>query len=117
MSTSVVTPPMRRKAEALAELVPMFTRGRTSQRHRLLSSPSATAVTVAHCAQRSRLHLRRLHRRCGVCTHQLAVATVQQRAEAASIAAAQPAPAKSAQAIYESYGPFGPASRRRARSR
>jgi hypothetical protein len=45
--------------------------------------------------------------RNGVCTHQLAVATFQQRQEAARIAAAQPV-RKSAQQIYAEAGPFGP---------
>jgi hypothetical protein len=45
--------------------------------------------------------------RRGVCTHQMAVASIHQRAEAARIAAAQPV-RESAQQLFAEAGPFGP---------
>src|SRR5215208_5666951 len=101
MAVGTVTPAMRKKAEALAELVPTFTKGRAKDGIHFVIVPSSDDP------------LHKGHRtnglgctcvgfdRNGTCTHQRAVALVRQRQEAARIAAAQaqrPAP-KSAQQI------------------
>lgn len=106
MATGTVTPAMRRKAEALAELVPTFPKGRAKDGIGFVIVPSSDDP------------LHKGHRtnglgctctgydRNGICTHALAVATHEQRREAARIAAAQPV-RKSAQQRYEEAGPFG----------
>jgi hypothetical protein len=108
MTAVTVTPAMRRKAEALAELVPVLPRGRDKQTGiRYVTIPSSDdPIRKGHntnglgCTCDG-------HRRRGVCTHQLAVAAYQQRQEAARIAAAQPV-RKSAQQLYAEAGPYGP---------
>jgi hypothetical protein len=109
MTTISVTPAMRRKAEALAELVPMLPRGRSKingQGFYIIPS-SEKPLTVAHYASDLGCTCEGFRRR-GTCTHQLACAIVLQRAEAASIAAHQSPAKKSAQQIYTEAGPFGP---------
>jgi hypothetical protein len=98
---------MRRKAEALVELVPTFPKGRARDGIAFVIVPSSTdPLRIGHRTNGIGCTCAGFNRR-GVCTHQLAVAAVQQRQEAARIASAQPV-RKSAQQLYAEAGPYGP---------
>ena len=107
MTVGTVTPSMRRKAEALAELVPTFPKGRAKDGIGFVIVPSSTdPLRIGHRTNGIGCTCAGFNKR-GVCTHQLAVAAVQQCQEAARIAAAQPV-RKSAKQRYDEAGPFGP---------
>ena len=83
-----VSPPMARKAERLADLLPTFSRGtekRTGIRFYIVpgSKPGTGHMTNGLACTCRGFAVRSL------CTHQLAVSMVQQRQEAPRIAAAQ----------------------------
>jgi hypothetical protein len=97
---------MRRKAERLAELVPTFPKGRARDGIAFVIVPSSTdPLHTGHRTNGIGCTCIGFNRN-GVCTHQLAVAAVQQRQEAARIASAQPV-RKSAQQRYAEAGPYG----------
>src|SRR5215207_3675068 len=107
MTTSIITPAMKRKAERLAELVPTFTKGRAKDGIGFVIVPSSDdPLHKGHRTNGLGCTCQGFDRN-GTCTHQLAVALVRQRREAARIAAAQPV-RKSAQQLYAEAGPFGP---------
>jgi hypothetical protein len=83
-----VSPPMRRKAEALAERVPLFSRGRDKTTGIQFVIVPGSAPNVGHRTNGLGCTCRGYEIR-GLCTHQLAVQIHQQRQEAPRIEAAQ----------------------------
>jgi hypothetical protein len=86
MTTSIVSPPMRRKAEALAELVPTFSRGTSKVTgERFIVVPASNRMTAHWTAVDGSGCTCLGYQRRGTCTHAIAAKLVHDRQ--------QPAPA------------------------
>lgn len=105
MATGTVTPAMRKKAEALADLVPTFSTGRSKRNGVHFVIVPGTQPGTAHWSNGLGCTCEGFRRR-GTCTHSLAVSLAHQRVETAQRPVLPPA--KSAQQIYQEAGPFGP---------
>ena len=86
MAQAIVTPPMQRKAEALAALVPLMSKGRSKRTGQHFVIVPGTTPTVAHWAAATGCTCVGFQRR-GVCTHSLAVRIAQTPAQKVSPAA------------------------------
>jgi hypothetical protein len=76
MAQATVTPPMRRKAETLAALVPMMSKGRSKRTGEAFVIVPGSTPNVAHWATPTGCTCVGFRRR-GVCTHSLAVRIAQ----------------------------------------
>jgi hypothetical protein len=76
MAQATVTPPMRRKAETLAALVPMMSKGCSKATGQAFVIVPGSVPTIAHWATATGCTCVGFQRR-GVCTHSLAVKLAQ----------------------------------------
>ncbi len=76
MAQAIVTPPMAKKAAALAALVPMMSTGRSKQTGESFVIVPGSAAGTAHWATAYGCTCTGFQRR-GLCTHQLAVKLAQ----------------------------------------
>jgi hypothetical protein len=97
MAQAIVTPPMQKKAEQIAALVPTFHMGRSKRDGTPFVIVPGSTPTVAHWATSYGCTCVGFQRR-GTCTHQLGVKIAQTPA-----AAPQPAPRRKSYA--ELFGP------------
>lgn len=88
MTVPIVSPPMQAKAERLAEMIPMFSRGRSKVDGRQFVIIPASTPGVAHWSNGLGCTCKGFEVR-GECTHALAVRIHQQCQEAPRIAEAQ----------------------------